>query len=128
MSDKKVVLTMLFLGLCTLLSSVAVAAPGSDHPAGSDAVIVIRTSLQADLTLKSTVSSDLYSTAAFHQKTCRCSCGFPCNQDDDCGPGGSCEQFISCCDRNQPKPSFQSAGKSTRQGEMPIEFLDVKCK
>src|SRR5215472_11347849 len=128
MSVRKVVLTMLLLGLCASLSSVAFAAPGSDHPAGSDAVIAIRTTLQADLTLKSSLSSELYATAAFHQKTCRCSCGFPCNQDDDCGPGGSCEQFISCCDRDQPKPSFQSAGKSTRAGEMPEAAINVKCK
>lgn len=128
MFDRKVVLTMLLLGLCALLSSVAFAAPSSDHSSGSDAVIAIRTTLQADLTLKSTLTPELFFTAAFHQKTCHCSCGFPCNQDDDCGPGGVCEQFISCCDRNQPNPSFQSAGKSTRAGEMPEAAINVKCK
>jgi len=31
-------------------------------------------------------------------KTCRCSCGFPCKTDADCGGGlGSCRAGISCC-------------------------------
>jgi len=31
------------------------------------------------------------------QKTCRCSCGFPCQTNDDCGPGGICGAGITCC-------------------------------
>jgi hypothetical protein len=122
MSHKKVVLML--LGTCFLLFSVAFAAPVSDQ--AGNAGSAIRTTIQADFTFKSTLSPELFATAAFHQKTCRCSCGFPCNQDEDCGPGGSCEQFISCCDRNQPNP--QSAARSTRHGEMPAEALSVKCK
>jgi hypothetical protein len=31
-------------------------------------------------------------------RTCRCSCGFPCQTDADCGGGvGSCRAGISCC-------------------------------
>jgi len=31
-------------------------------------------------------------------RTCRCSCGFPCKTDADCGGGvGSCRAGISCC-------------------------------
>jgi len=30
-------------------------------------------------------------------RTCRCSCGFPCKTDADCGPGGVCAGGISCC-------------------------------
>ncbi len=127
MSHRKVVLPML-LGACAMLS-VAFAAPVSDNQAATSAGSAIRTTLQADLTLKSTLSPELFSTAAFHQKTCRCSCGYPCNQDSDCGPGGTCEQFISCCDRNQPNPSFQqSAARSTRAGEVPAVAVNVKCK
>jgi hypothetical protein len=124
MSHRKVVLAMLLLGIGVLLFSVAFAAPVPNQAQSA----AIRTTLQADLTLKSSLSPEQFSTTAFHQKTCRCSCGFPCNQDDDCGPGGSCEQFISCCDRNQPNPSQQSAGRSTRQGEMPAEAVNVQCK
>ena len=28
---------------------------------------------------------------------CRCGCGARCQTDADCGPGGSCVGFISCC-------------------------------
>lgn len=27
---------------------------------------------------------------------CRCSCGYPCQSDADCG-GASCDPFITCC-------------------------------
>lgn len=30
-------------------------------------------------------------------RTCRCSCGYPCKKDADCGPGGICTGGISCC-------------------------------
>jgi hypothetical protein len=31
-------------------------------------------------------------------RTCRCSCGFPCKTDADCGGAvGSCRSGISCC-------------------------------
>ncbi len=30
-------------------------------------------------------------------RTCRCSCGFPCKTDADCGPGGLCRGGITCC-------------------------------
>jgi len=31
-------------------------------------------------------------------RTCRCSCGYPCKTDADCGGGlGSCRAGISCC-------------------------------
>jgi hypothetical protein len=123
----KVMLTML-LGACALLVSVAFAAPISDNQAATTAGSAIRTTLQADLTLKSTLSPELFSTTALHPKTCRCSCGFPCNQDDDCGPGGQCEQFISCCDRNQTSQSFQmSPARSTHKGEVPAVVVNVKC-
>jgi hypothetical protein len=31
------------------------------------------------------------------KRTCRCSCGFPCKTDADCGPGGICGAGITCC-------------------------------
>jgi hypothetical protein len=30
-------------------------------------------------------------------RTCRCSCGFPCKTDADCGLGGRCTAGITCC-------------------------------
>jgi len=31
------------------------------------------------------------------QHYCRCGCGTTCTTDADCGPGGSCVAFITCC-------------------------------
>lgn len=28
---------------------------------------------------------------------CRCGCGVRCSTDADCGPGGSCVGFVTCC-------------------------------
>lgn len=28
---------------------------------------------------------------------CRCGCGIGCTTDADCGPGGSCDPFVTCC-------------------------------
>lgn len=127
MFHARVLLTTL-LGASALFASIAVAAPVPDNQPAASAGNAIHTTLQADLTLKSILSPELFPTTAFHQKTCRCSCGFPCNQDDDCGPGGKCEQFISCCDRGQPRQPFQIAARSTRHGEAPVVAMSVKCK
>src|SRR5258708_7877706 len=123
-------LSTILLVACVLLVTVAVAAPiSNDHPVpGSGSAI--RTSLQPDLTLKSTISPELLPTAALHRRTCRCSCGYPCNSDADCGGAvGSCEAFISCCDREEANLSFQQvAGRSTRTGEEPAVVVNLKCK
>jgi hypothetical protein len=31
------------------------------------------------------------------RRTCRCSCGYPCTTNADCGPGGACTAGITCC-------------------------------
>ncbi len=36
-------------------------------------------------------------------RTCRCSCGYPCKTNADCGPGGVCTAGISCCGRSSKK-------------------------
>lgn len=33
----------------------------------------------------------------FAHRTCRCSCGYPCKTDADCGPGGVCAPGVTCC-------------------------------
>lgn len=113
---------------CALIIPVAVAAtPVSNDQAASASTILIRTSLQHDLTLKNSLSTGLLRSTAFHQKTCHCSCGFPCNQDDDCGPGGVCEQFISCCERGPSGRSLLNLS-STRLGKAQPIASDAKCK
>jgi hypothetical protein len=110
-----------------VFATVVMAAPISEiEPAPAS---VIHTTLQPDLTLKSALSTALFPTTAFHQKTCHCSCGFVCNQDDDCGPGGKCEEFISCCAREQSSQLLlETAGKSTRAGEASAVAPNPNCK
>jgi hypothetical protein len=126
MSHTKLLSTTLLVA-CVFLATVAVAAPVSkDQPINAS----IQTSLQPDLTLKSTLATGLLTTASLHHKTCRCSCGYPCETDADCGGAvGSCEAFISCCDQGETKSSFQqTAGRSTRTGEEAAVVVNVKCK
>jgi hypothetical protein len=128
MSHTKLLSTILLVA-CVLLVTVAVAAPVSNDQPVAGSVSAIRTSLQPDMTLKSTISPELLPTATLRRRTCRCSCGFPCNSDADCGPGGSCDAFITCCDRGEANPSFQQvAGRSTRTGESPAIVVNLKCK
>jgi hypothetical protein len=116
------------LGGVLLLALAAVAAAASNDPTPTSSAGTIRTTLQPDLTLKGSLSPELV-PVAFHRRTCRCSCGYPCNSDADCGPGGSCEQFISCCNSGQTSVEFQlTAGRSTRTGEAAPETVHSKCK
>jgi len=113
---------------CVFLVAVAVAGP-----AGNDQLLArattIQTSLQPDLTLKSTVAADLLQTAAVHRRGfCRCSCGYPCTSSADCG-GVSCDPFITCCERDGSQPTFQQMGaRSTRTGEEQAVTVNIKCK
>jgi len=118
-------LSIAMLLACILLVTAAVAVPASNDQSMSRSAI--RTTLQPDLSLKSTLSQELLPVTALHQKTCRCSCGFPCNQDDDCGPGGTCEQFISCCGQGEASRWLpQTAQRSTHAGEAPA--ISTRCK
>ena len=125
MSHSKFLSTTL-LAACVLLVTAAVAATVSNNQPIASSGSAIRTILQPDLTLKSTFSPELLPTAMLHRRTCRCSCGYPCNSDADCGPGGSCDAFISCCDRGETNQWLQTAQRSTRTGETPV--VNVKCK
>jgi len=44
-----------------------------------------------------TIMPDQLEQFAFGRKTCKCSCGYPCKTDADCGPGGICATGITCC-------------------------------
>jgi hypothetical protein len=128
MSHTKLLSTILFMA-CVLLVTVAVAAPVSNDQPVAGSGSAIRTSLQPNLTFKSTLSPELLPAAIPHHRTCRCSCGYPCDSDADCGPGGRCDAFISCCDRGEANLAFQQiAGRSTRTGEAPAVAVNLKCK
>jgi len=92
----KLVCKVTIFSLIVLLATTAFAVTAvQDKPAS-------KTVLQPDLTLKTVLSPDLTQPGtgagvnAFG-RTCRCSCGFPCKTDADCGPGGVCAAGITCC-------------------------------
>jgi hypothetical protein len=135
MTGKMLSKKMLLLSFVVLVVTAAVAAAPNDQPIGNSE-IAIRTYLQPDLTLKSVLSPALLpeasglTVARGGSRTCRCSCGFPCKTNADCGPGGVCAPGITCCDKKQGDPelpSFQvSAAASYRTGEAPA--FNVNCK
>ena len=70
-------------------ATLAVADPGLAGPAFSDGE-----TCRAD----ATTDTGSAMKPPFHGRTCRCSCGAPCNTDADCGGAvGSCRAGISCC-------------------------------
>ena len=127
-------LTKLAAMLAVILFTVAVsAAPASQGAA------TIKTSLQPDLSLKSVLSTPFASSAtggsmvAAIGRTCKCSCGFPCKTDADCGPGGVCAAGITCCnatprkDKDDLSSVFQKReALSSRQTPSTIKF-NVDC-
>ena len=135
MTGKMLSKKMLLLSFVFLVVTAAVAAAPNHQPIGTSE-IAIRTYLQPDLTLKSVLSPALLpeasglTVARGGLRTCRCSCGFPCKTNADCGPGGVCAPGITCCDRKQGDPALQSfqasAAASSRTGEAPA--FNVKCK
>jgi len=139
----------LFLVFVLLLAATAAVAATSDsissRPTGSP---VIRTYLMPDLSLKSVISLDLVQPAGTlasqpenlaaaprHRGTCRCSCGFPCATNADCG-GASCDSFITCCARKTQNPevewftrSFESSSHKTPLPDAIFkEMLKAECK
>jgi hypothetical protein len=133
MLSKKILLLLSFV---VLMVTAAVAAAAPNHQPIGTSEIAIRTYLQPDLTLKSVLSPALLpeasglTVARGGLRTCRCSCGFPCKTNADCGPGGVCAPGITCCDRKQGDPALQSfqasAAASSRTGEAPA--FNVNCK
>lgn len=118
---------------CLVLVSVAVAAPVSNDQPPTPSANPIRTSLQSDLTLKSSLSPEFLPQAPGTQagglRTCRCSCGFPCRTNADCGPGGVCAPGITCCNRSPQDPQnawLQGAALASRSKAAPD--LNIKCK
>ncbi len=127
MFHTKVLLTTLLMA-CALFVTVAVAAPVSNDQPVTASGDIIRTTLQPDLSFKSTLSPELLPQTNLRPKRgfCRCSCGYPCETSADCG-GVSCDPFITCCVQGEQNQSLQpGAGKSTRAGELPV--VNVKCK
>lgn len=136
MTGKKVFPKVLLLSFVALMVTAAVAAAVPNNQPIANSETAIRTYLQPDLTLKSVLSpallppSSVSAVAGGGLRTCRCSCGYPCKTNADCGPGGVCAPGITCCDKKSGNPelqSFQPRPASYRAGETPV-FTAVKCK
>jgi hypothetical protein len=127
------VLKSLLLLSVLLIAAVALAAPAANDQSTLNSVNALRTYLQPDLTLKSALSPDFLPPAqgpkvAF-SRTCRCSCGFPCKTNADCGPGGICTGGITCCNQGPKGPQaawLQAAALSSRSSAAPQ--LNSNCK
>jgi hypothetical protein len=128
MSHARLISSAMLLA-CVFLVVAAVAGTAANDQSLARSTTNIQTSLQPDLTLKSTVAADLVQTAAVHRRGfCRCSCGYPCTSSADCG-GASCDPFITCCDRGETQPAFQQMGaRSTRTAEEQAVTVNLKCK
>lgn len=72
--------------------AIAAGQPGCGESQDLDAVL----SPPAELC---PAASDQAETPVFMavRRTCKCSCGYPCTTNADCGPGGICSAGISCC-------------------------------
>lgn len=124
------------LALTALLLMVGVTVAGA-APAPQDSssqnVPVMKTFLRADLTLKTVFSAVQPQTnsGSLFGRTCRCSCGFPCKTNADCGPGGVCAAGITCCDAPNKKGlnSFFAAQEalSSHKNGAPVTTT-VNCK
>jgi hypothetical protein len=121
------VLLATLLAVSAVFVSAAVAAPlPSDQPLQSFDK-GIRTTLGADLTMKSDLLLEVLSMPEAGNTRlgfCACGCGIRCETSADCG-GAPCRPFITCCVRDTPEQSA-GLGKSTRTGEKPA--VSVNCK
>jgi hypothetical protein len=88
-----------FMSLCV---TSAVALTTSHDASAKSSPVAIKTVLRSDLSLKTIFSVQLAAPPASGPavatgiKTCRCSCGQPCNSNADCG-GNVCGPGITCC-------------------------------
>lgn len=137
---KAVLAISLFLGVAAMAASTP--ARGARSTGNTPA---LKSYLMPDLSLRSVISPDLLpvstkkatqpatSVAGPPRKTgfCRCSCGFPCTSDADCG-GTSCDPFITCCDKDSKNREnvlfFQGVMNSSHKTTLPEDVLKGSCK
>jgi len=101
MSRKAIVLFVFGLALLAGLSVPAHAeeAPTVTTPAQAGCGLSFElppATMQAGL-CPATLATNPVPEPLFGGRTCRCSCGYPCKTDADCGPGGICSGGITCC-------------------------------
>lgn len=131
--------------LCVLVgAAVVMASTPTSTNRSTNSSPAVKTYLLPDLTLKTVISPALLPPAATGTQAvtavaqkrpksgfCRCSCGFPCATDADCG-GASCDPFITCCDKGPGKKNnkrfYQGLMNSSHKGALPEEVLKPMCK
>src|SRR5215207_4405638 len=73
------------------------AAPAPDQP-GCGQTLDLAAALSAKAQICPATVDQTPAPDFVGGRTCRCSCGFPCKTDADCGGGeGSCRAGITCC-------------------------------
>ena len=138
----------LFLVFVLLLAATAAIAATSDSNSSNATVTpATRTYLMPDLSIKSVFPdllpqsetlaprADNFAGGRPKRGFCRCSCGFQCATDADCG-GSSCDPFITCCARKSQNPeidwftrSFESSSHKTDLPDAILkEVLKTECK
>jgi hypothetical protein len=126
MLSRSILKSILFATVLLAAVTTAWAAAPTDE-AAPGSVSSIHTYLMPDLSLKSVLSVPLAAQTETsldpnrHFKgACRCSCATNnCNTDADCGPGGVCERFISCCAKSPGAQWFQDSGQTSRKTALP---------
>ena len=144
-SEKEECMRKTLVILCVLVAAaVAIASTPNSTNRSTNTSPAVKTYLLPDLTLKTVISPELLpapatptqAVTAVAQKRpkngfCRCSCGFPCATDADCG-GASCDPFITCCDRGAAKTDnkwfYQGLLNASHKGALPEEVLKPMCK
>ena len=121
---------MFALVVVLLATSLFAATASQGKPA-------VKTVIQPDLSLKTVLSPELSQPGvgagvnAF-LRTCRCSCGFPCKTDADCGPGGVCAAGITCCATGRGSDAtaqvFQEHENLSSRQTPSLIPLGVNCK
>lgn len=82
------------------IAQVAAAAPAPEPP-GCQPSLDLGAALEARGRTCPATAQDQTGTPDFMVtggRTCKCSCGFPCTTDADCGGAvGSCRSGVTCC-------------------------------
>lgn len=104
MSRKAMVLFVFGLALLAGLSvpvhaeeAPAVTAPTATTQAGCGLSFALAPATAKGELCPAAAATNPIPEPLFGGRTCRCSCGYPCKTDADCGPGGVCSGGISCC-------------------------------
>jgi len=117
--------------VAVLLTVAAAAAPASQDTR------VIKTFLRPDLSLQTMISPDFFyagnnTPKTAFLRTCRCSCGYPCKTNADCGPGGVCAAGITCCATAPGKDAtnriFQEREALSSRQRPSLIPVSVNCK